>query len=119
MICKREKCDRELPKRIYYFVTELATTAGYCSYICWVTDNEESCKKAMIEHINAKKEPDRLPDNRLFFLLRQEMTQEELVHFARERDIPIDDILKENDHYTGKHKMACRIFFEIKKRREK
>jgi len=118
MICKREGCNKELPTANYHFASQLAVEEGYCSYVCWVTEEQEECKQAMLEYINAKKNPDELPDNRLFFLLRQEMTQEELVHFARERGIAIDDILKENNHYTGKHNLACRVFGEIKKRRE-
>jgi hypothetical protein len=119
MICKRKGCNQELPEKAYHFASQLALEEGYCSYVCWMTDQEEECKQAVVDYINAKKNPDSLPDNRLFFLLRQDMTLEELVHFAKERGIVISDILAKKNHFTMKHDVACRIFTKIKERREK
>jgi hypothetical protein len=49
MTCKREGCNKELGEPCY-FANRLAVELGYCSYVCWLIDNEEACKKRMLEH---------------------------------------------------------------------
>jgi len=55
MICKRKECNHKLPKKPCYFANELAVEEGYCSYICWITDKEDECRKAVLKYVKTKK----------------------------------------------------------------
>lgn len=52
MKCKRKECPKEVrEKGGLYFANKLAIDAGYCSYVCFLIEDEEGCGKAMMKHI--------------------------------------------------------------------
>lgn len=115
MKCKN--CGKELPKKAYYFANQLAVDNNYCCYICWKTSEEKSCIKQITEHINRMNDYTKLPDNLIFYRLGK-LDLDGLKSLAEKEQIKIQDIIDENNSFTMKHKIKCRLYVEYKRRRD-